>query len=71
MLLAGLAGIAGYAFSRPISAAAPPAELVIYGRIWTGDSLQPWAQAIAVSGEKIAAVGDSAAVAKLVGRAPG
>ena len=68
VLLAGLAGIASYAFSRPMSAAAPPAELVIYGRIWTGDSLQPWAQALAVSGEKIAAVGDSAAVAKLVGK---
>ena len=43
------------------------ADLVIYGRVWTGDSARPWAQAVAISGETIAAVGDSAALAKLVG----
>jgi predicted amidohydrolase YtcJ len=51
------------------SVSAPHPELVIYGRVWTGDSLRPWAQAVAVSGDKIAAVGDSASVARLVGRA--
>ena len=43
------------------------ADLVVYGRVWTGDSAKPWAQAVAISGETIAAVGDSAALAKLVG----
>ncbi|HEU4698397.1 MAG TPA: amidohydrolase [Gemmatimonadales bacterium] len=52
-------------------AAAPdaPADLVVYGRVWTGDSTRPWAQAVAVRGERIAAVGDSAEVARLVGPA--
>lgn len=49
------------------SAASRPADLVVYGRVWTGDSAAPWAQAVAVAGDTIAAVGDSAAVAKLIG----
>ena len=43
--------------------AAPTADLVIYGRVWTGDSTRPWASAVAVAGDTIAAVGDSAAIA--------
>jgi predicted amidohydrolase YtcJ len=39
----------------------------MYGRVWTGDSARPWAQAVAVRGDTIAAVGDSAELATLVG----
>src|SRR5215213_6089131 len=42
------------------------ADLVVYGRVWTGDSAKPWAQAVAISGETIAAVGDSAVLEELV-----
>lgn len=45
----------------------PAADLVIYGRVWTGDSLAPWAGAVAVAGDTIVAVGDSASVATYVG----
>jgi predicted amidohydrolase YtcJ len=68
LLLAGLAGILRYGMNGQVSASAPPADLVIYGRIWTGDSARPWAEALAVSGEKIAAVGDSSSVSRLIGR---
>ena len=44
------------------------ADLIVYGRVWTGDSTRPWAQAVAVEGDTIAAVGDSATVARLGGR---
>jgi predicted amidohydrolase YtcJ len=44
-----------------------PADLVVYGRVWTGDSARPWAQAVAVAGDTIVAVGDSAGLAKLTG----
>lgn len=51
---------AGAACSRE---AAPPAEpitlAVVNARVWTGDSATPWAQALAVSGEQIVAVGTS------------
>jgi predicted amidohydrolase YtcJ len=42
-------------------------DLIVYGRVWTGDSAQPWAQAVAISGDTIAAVGDSATIAKTRG----
>ena len=44
-----------------------PPDLVVYGRVWTGDSAEPWAGAVAVAGDTIAAVGDSAAIAGLAG----
>ncbi|HET7239825.1 MAG TPA: amidohydrolase family protein, partial [Gemmatimonadales bacterium] len=58
-------GSAGSATSR----ADGPADLVVYGRVWTGDSARPWASAVAVRGDRIAAVGDSAEIARLVGAA--
>jgi predicted amidohydrolase YtcJ len=45
-----------------------PADLVVYGRVWTGDSSKPWAGAVAIVGDTIAAVGDSAEVAPLAGK---
>lgn len=45
----------------------PAADLVAYGRVWTGDTAAPWAGAVAVSGDTIVAVGDSAGVSAYVG----
>jgi predicted amidohydrolase YtcJ len=45
-----------------------PADLVVYGRVWTGDSARPWAKAVAISGDTIVLVGDSAKVAALAGK---
>ncbi len=47
----------------------PKADLVVYGRVWTGDSARPWATAVATRGDTILAVGDSAEIARLVGSA--
>lgn len=44
-----------------------PAELVVYGRVWTGDSATPWAQGVAITGDTIALIGDSSRVAQSVG----
>ena len=49
------------------SAESSGADLIVYGRVWTGDSTRPWAQGVAVKGDTIAAVGDSATVARLAG----
>ncbi len=43
------------------------ADLMVYGRVWTGDSANPWAGAVAVRGDTIAAVGDSAKLSEMVG----
>ena len=38
----------------------PPADLVVFGKVWTGDSARPCAQGVATRGDTIVAVGDSA-----------
>jgi predicted amidohydrolase YtcJ len=58
-----------------ISCASAPPEMtnasvslaVVNARAWTGDPRRPWADAIAVEGERIAAVGSSAEIRKLAG----
>ena len=39
---------------------------VVNARVWTGDTRRPWADALAVAGDRIAAVGSSAEIRKLV-----
>src|SRR5688572_30854408 len=41
--------------------------LLTGGRVWTGDSARPWAEAVAVAGDRILAVGRAAEVARLRG----
>ena len=60
LALAGLLACAG-------GDAGAPADLVVYGRVWTGDSARPWAGAVALNGDTISAVGDSAELARRVG----
>lgn len=50
---------------RPSSSAAT--FVVRHARVWTGDSLQPWAEAVAVRGDTIVAVGDDSTIARLTG----
>ena len=71
LLLVGVAGVLGYRMNTPGTDSIPvaPADVVIYGRVWTGDSAKPWAQAVAISGEKISGVGDSSRIAAQVGPA--
>ncbi len=67
VLIAG--GMLGLAASPARSQATPdrPADLVVFGRVWTGDSTRPWAQAVAVEGDRIVAVGDSMTLSRRVG----
>ncbi|HEX5632744.1 MAG TPA: amidohydrolase, partial [Gemmatimonadales bacterium] len=44
------------------------ADIVAYGRVWTGDSAAPWAQAVATRDGKLMFVGDSAGAASHVGQ---
>ena len=49
-----------------MSSSAPQASLaIVNARVWTGDSARPWADAIAVSGDTILAVGSSAEIRKI------
>jgi predicted amidohydrolase YtcJ len=49
----------------PANSSAPVTLAVVNARIWTGDARRPWADAIAVSGDRITAVGSSAEIRKL------
>lgn len=60
-----LAGLLSAGACRPV---APP-DLVAVGRVWTGDSTRPWAEAVATRGDGITAVGDSADLLRLAGPA--
>jgi predicted amidohydrolase YtcJ len=62
-----LFALAGVLSCRPVPASSRPADLVVYGRVWTGDSVRPWAGGVAVVADRIVAVGDSASIAKQVG----
>jgi predicted amidohydrolase YtcJ len=67
LTILSVAGLASCRSAPESSAALPPADLAVYGRVWTGDSTRPWAEAVAVEGEKIVAVGESAEVARRSG----
>lgn len=45
----------------------PVTLAVVNARIWTGNPQRPWAEAIAVRGDRIAAVGSSAEIRKMTG----
>src|SRR5436190_6396473 len=42
---------------------------IVNARVWTGDASRPWADAVAVTGSHISAVGSSAAIRKLASEA--
>jgi len=53
--------IAFAACGLPLALAAQPADLILRnGRLWTGDSARPWAEALAVRNDRIITVGTSA-----------
>lgn len=47
--------------------AAAPDTIITNGKIFTASSAQPWAQALAIRGERIVAVADTATIAALAG----
>ena len=52
-----LAALAFLPQGRALSAETSPATTIVYGTVWTGDSEQPQAEAIAIAGDRIQAVG--------------
>jgi predicted amidohydrolase YtcJ len=58
----------GFAAAQDSKNAKNAADMVVlHGRIYTLDSGQPWAQALAIRGDKIVAVGDNASIGKFRG----
>src|SRR5688572_4810208 len=42
-----------------------PSLAIVNARVWTADPRRPWADAVAITGERITAVGSSAEIRKL------
>src|SRR5260370_5525528 len=49
-----------------IAGAKEASRAVIHARVWTGSAAHPWAEALAANGNTIVAVGDTAAIQKLI-----
>ena len=48
----------GVAVPAPVVAQERPADMILHsGRVWTGEDAQPWAEAVAIRGNQIVAVG--------------
>jgi hypothetical protein len=56
---------ASAALALPAASPAQEADLIVTNaRVWTGERASPWAAAVAVRGDRVLAVGDTAAVAR-------
>jgi len=64
-LLAVLASACAMPHPAPSSPQSPVSLAIVNARVWTGDPRRPWADAVAVRGDRIAAVGSSAEVRKM------
>ena len=58
---------AGLLASRQVSESAAPDLILVGGRVYTLDSKRPWAEALAVRGDRIAGVGTSAEMRQAAG----
>ena len=68
-----LISVAAFALLAQVGAsktlAAPSASVILVnGRVWTGNEAQPWVSAVAISGDKIVAVGTNARIRKMAAR---
>jgi len=58
--------MSAFTLAAPAGAQTAPVSIaVVNARIWTGNPKRPWAEAIAVRGDRIAAVGSSAEIRKM------
>jgi predicted amidohydrolase YtcJ len=65
---AALAGVIAGAALLVAAAPEPPADLVLTGgRVWTAETASPWAEAVAIRGERLAYVGTAAGARALRG----
>ncbi len=51
----------------PAALAQAPADLIVYGRVWTGDPTHQWAEAVAVRGDRIVSVGTQRQMLAMIG----
>jgi predicted amidohydrolase YtcJ len=65
VILLGLSCSRAAERSPAVNTSAPVTSAVVNARIWTGDAARPWAEALAIAGERIAAVGSNDEIRRL------
>ena len=65
--LASILVIAWAVFAAACAGTTAPDTVLVNGKIFTANAAQPWAQAIAIRGDRVVAVGDTPAIAALAG----
>lgn len=66
-LAASILVIAWAVFGAACAGATAPDTVLVNGKIFTANVAQPWAQALAIRGDRVVAVGDTPAIAALAG----
>jgi hypothetical protein len=69
LVLAAVAAAAGCQREPDPLPSMPPTAIVTNARIWTGDPARPWAEALAIAGDRITAVGTTREIDALARRA--
>jgi predicted amidohydrolase YtcJ len=59
--------VVAWALLTSACAAQAPDTILFNGKVFTADGTRPWAQALAIAGERVVAVGDSASIQALAG----
>ena len=66
-MMRAIAGAMVLASACACAGAAGPDTVLVNGKVFTANAQAPWAQAVAITGERITAVGDTAAVTAMAG----
>jgi predicted amidohydrolase YtcJ len=66
-MVSRIACCAGLVFLIACAGASAPDIILVNGKVFTSNPAQPWAEAVAVRGDRVVAVGDNAAVTALAG----
>ena len=61
----------GFALALQQASAQPATMILTGGKLFTADSVHPWAEAVAIRGERIIAIGTNAEITRLAGPATG
>ncbi|MBV6522201.1 MAG: N-substituted formamide deformylase [Gemmatimonadaceae bacterium] len=69
LFLSGIFALVGCTVSGSGGDATPVTMAIVNARVWTGDAKRPWADGVAIAGDRIAAVGSSAEIRKMAGSA--
>ena len=66
-MIKGIVGVTALAVLAACASASGPDTILVNGKVFTANPAQPWAQAIAIRGDRVIAVGDTAAITALAG----